>query len=206
MTAPIRIRNLQATTSLYGLYSPHSSLHILHNHLIPQASLILPDFSPRAIEITQELQQLRPLYSPPSRVQPRKVQHLLQRRQFREIPQRHRDTNRPSIVVQIIDACPAGSALNYCKTDINLDERCGQGNSLDIDFSGYLGLTGRAYDPVSCCHSPPFLLVFYSYCELPNLISLLPECRLNSRGADNGSQSNLNHTPFLPMFPLDRSC
>jgi len=58
-----------------------------------------------------------------------------------------------TIVVQIVDACPAGSALNYCKVKENppipADERCGAGNSLDIDYSAYKDLTGTDYTSVS---------------------------------------------------------
>ena len=57
------------------------------------------------------------------------------------------------IVVQIVDACPAGSALNYCKAKANppipADERCGQGNALDIDYSAYKDLTGTDYSSAS---------------------------------------------------------
>ena len=57
-----------------------------------------------------------------------------------------------SVVVQIVDACPAGSALNYCKVKANppipADERCGAGNTLDIDYSAYKDLTGTDYQSV----------------------------------------------------------
>lgn len=48
-----------------------------------------------------------------------------------------------SVIVEIVDACPAGNAQNYCKTEVPLDERCGsnQTNSLDIDVSAYKELT-----------------------------------------------------------------
>ncbi|KAM0794982.1 hypothetical protein BDR22DRAFT_627525 [Usnea florida] len=48
-----------------------------------------------------------------------------------------------TVIVQIIDACPAGNAQNYCKTKVPPDERCGsnQTNSLDIDVGAYRNLT-----------------------------------------------------------------
>ena len=48
-----------------------------------------------------------------------------------------------SVVVEIVDACPAGNAQNYCKTDVPPEERCSsnQTNSLDIDISAYKELT-----------------------------------------------------------------
>lgn len=56
-----------------------------------------------------------------------------------------------SIIVQIIDACPAASAYNFCKTDMPLNQRCGDSgtNQLDIDVSAYMTLTGQAYGGVS---------------------------------------------------------
>ena len=53
------------------------------------------------------------------------------------------DTVYGSVVVEIVDACPAGHALNYCKTDVPRDERCGSNrtNSLDIDVHAYNKLT-----------------------------------------------------------------
>lgn len=61
-----------------------------------------------------------------------------------------------SVIVEIVDACPAGNAQNYCKTDVPADERCGsdQINSLDIDFRAYQNLTagmdgGMQWDAVS---------------------------------------------------------
>ncbi|CAF9909628.1 MAG: hypothetical protein HETSPECPRED_009480 [Heterodermia speciosa] len=53
-----------------------------------------------------------------------------------------------SITVQIIDACPAGSAWNYCKpASIDARTRCGSygTNELDIDEGAYAQLAGRAY-------------------------------------------------------------
>ena len=56
-----------------------------------------------------------------------------------------------SVVVQIIDSCPAESAYNFCKTDVPAQERCGDSgtNSLDIDQSAYQALTGTAFGSVS---------------------------------------------------------
>ena len=53
-----------------------------------------------------------------------------------------------SATVQIIDACPAGSAYNYCKTETAGNQRCGDGttNSLDIDEMAYQQLTGTGYN------------------------------------------------------------
>lgn len=52
-----------------------------------------------------------------------------------------------SITVQIIDSCPSVSAFNFCKTDVPLDQRCMSSttNSLDIDESSYMALTGQAF-------------------------------------------------------------
>ncbi|MCJ1225000.1 hypothetical protein MMC12_001647 [Toensbergia leucococca] len=52
-----------------------------------------------------------------------------------------------SVIVQIIDACPSGSAWNFCKTDVPADERCGDGgtNQLDIDQGAYAALTGTGW-------------------------------------------------------------
>ena len=49
--------------------------------------------------------------------------------------------------MELVDACPAGHALNYCKTEIPLDERCGsnQTNSLDIDVHAYRELTSGVH-------------------------------------------------------------
>ena len=55
------------------------------------------------------------------------------------------------ITVQIIDACPASSAYNYCKTNMPANQRCSDAgtNQLDIDQSAYMALTGQAYGGVS---------------------------------------------------------
>ncbi|KAL8953757.1 MAG: hypothetical protein Q9222_000439 [Ikaeria aurantiellina] len=53
-----------------------------------------------------------------------------------------------SIVVQIIDACPAENAWNYCKTDQpDKRQKCmdRNTNSLDIEVNSYTELTGVAY-------------------------------------------------------------
>lgn len=56
-----------------------------------------------------------------------------------------------SVVVQIIDSCPAAHAENFCKTDVPADQRCGAGtNTLDIDQSAYHALTGQGFGSVSC--------------------------------------------------------
>ncbi|MCJ1473893.1 hypothetical protein MMC13_002548 [Lambiella insularis] len=57
-------------------------------------------------------------------------------------------TGSASIVVQIIDSCPASSAFNFCKSDVPADERCGSSatNSLDIDIGAYQALTGAAWN------------------------------------------------------------
>lgn len=49
--------------------------------------------------------------------------------------------------VQIIDACPAGHAQNFCKTDLAANQRCQDPstNSLDIDRDAYRQLTGFDY-------------------------------------------------------------
>lgn len=50
-----------------------------------------------------------------------------------------------SIIVQIIDSCPAVNAWNFCKTKIPANERCESRdtNQLDIDRSAYKALTGQ---------------------------------------------------------------
>ena len=60
-----------------------------------------------------------------------------------------------SIVVEIVDACPATNAANYCKTDIPADQRCEAGGTdmLDIDQSAYQALTGRPFGGVSLTDS-----------------------------------------------------
>ncbi|KAI4258760.1 MAG: hypothetical protein LQ352_001069 [Teloschistes flavicans] len=44
-----------------------------------------------------------------------------------------------STKVQIIDGCPAGSAWNYCKSEVDLAQRCMSPTTeaLDIDFNAY---------------------------------------------------------------------
>lgn len=66
-----------------------------------------------------------------------------------------------SVIVEIVDACPAGSAQNYCKTDVPADERCGsnQTNSLDIDVSAYQNLTAGMNGGVVWDTSQPNLRV-----------------------------------------------
>ena len=61
-----------------------------------------------------------------------------------------------TVIVEIVDACPAGNAQNYCKTKVPADERCGsnQTNSLDVDVGAYrnlpLGMNGGVeWDAVS---------------------------------------------------------
>ena len=53
-----------------------------------------------------------------------------------------------SVIVEIVDACPAGNAQNYCKTRVPADERCGSNrtNSLDIDVRAYKNLTAGGTD------------------------------------------------------------
>ncbi|KAL8873346.1 MAG: hypothetical protein Q9174_001166 [Haloplaca sp. 1 TL-2023] len=53
-----------------------------------------------------------------------------------------------SIKVQIIDGCPAGSAWNYCKTNVDITQRCMSPTTeaLDIDFKAYSKLwPGKSY-------------------------------------------------------------
>ena len=56
-----------------------------------------------------------------------------------------------TITVQIIDVCPSTSALNFCKTNMPANQRCGDPttNQLDIDSSAYMALTGQAAGGVS---------------------------------------------------------
>ena len=67
------------------------------------------------------------------------------------------NTIHGSVIVEIVDACPAGNAFNYCKTDVPPQERCGsnQTNSLDIDVSGYRELTKDDGGFAVCCWSLP---------------------------------------------------
>lgn len=60
-----------------------------------------------------------------------------------------------SITVQIIDSCPSVSPENYCKTDMPLNQRCGDSstNQLDIDQSAYMALTGQPFGSVSTQHT-----------------------------------------------------
>ena len=55
-----------------------------------------------------------------------------------------------TITVQIIDACPATHAQNFCKTNIDPKQRCGDPgvNQLDIDTSAYQALTGAPFGSV----------------------------------------------------------
>ena len=55
-----------------------------------------------------------------------------------------------SIVVQIVDSCPAENAQNFCKTDVPVEQRCGSSsmNQLDIDQSAYVALTGVPFGSV----------------------------------------------------------
>ncbi|KAL8747628.1 MAG: hypothetical protein Q9190_000520 [Brigantiaea leucoxantha] len=50
-----------------------------------------------------------------------------------------------SITVMIIDSCPSTNAWNYCKTDVDLEEKCMSRarNSLDIERQAYQDLTGQ---------------------------------------------------------------
>ncbi|MCJ1337192.1 hypothetical protein MMC09_002474 [Bachmanniomyces sp. S44760] len=52
-----------------------------------------------------------------------------------------------SIMAQIIDACPATSAYNYCKSSIDPAQRCSSStqNNIDIDRSAYAALTGLEF-------------------------------------------------------------
>ena len=56
-----------------------------------------------------------------------------------------------SIVVTIVDACPATNAENYCKTAVAPEQRCMAAgtNMLDIDVSAYQALTGQPSGSVS---------------------------------------------------------
>jgi hypothetical protein len=51
------------------------------------------------------------------------------------------------IIANVIDACPSESAYNFCKTDVPANERCGDSstNSVDLDQSAYLPLTGQDF-------------------------------------------------------------
>lgn len=56
-----------------------------------------------------------------------------------------------TITIQIIDACPATNAWNFCKTDtLDLAQKCMDPgtNSLDIEQNAYTELTGQNYAPV----------------------------------------------------------
>ncbi|KAL8739198.1 MAG: hypothetical protein Q9181_000089 [Wetmoreana brouardii] len=56
--------------------------------------------------------------------------------------------NQKKVTVQILDACPAQTAWNYCKTTIAANQRCGDPdtNQVDIDLAAYPALTdGQTY-------------------------------------------------------------
>ncbi|KAL9597600.1 MAG: hypothetical protein Q9219_005039 [cf. Caloplaca sp. 3 TL-2023] len=61
--------------------------------------------------------------------------------------------NQKKITVQIIDACPANTAWNYCKAPgVDPDQRCADPdtNQVDIDESAYPALSnGQSYSSVS---------------------------------------------------------
>ncbi|KAL9104670.1 MAG: hypothetical protein Q9163_000413 [Psora crenata] len=54
------------------------------------------------------------------------------------------------VIVQIIDACPATHAQNYCKTEIPENQRCRASgvNALDIDNAAYQSLTGAPFGSI----------------------------------------------------------
>jgi hypothetical protein len=62
--------------------------------------------------------------------------------------------------VQIIDSCPSASAWNYCKTEVQANERCGSRstNALDIDLRAYRALTGEDKTSVSVLSLSPIFL------------------------------------------------
>ena len=62
-----------------------------------------------------------------------------------------------SITVMIIDSCPSTNAWNYCKTDVDLEEKCMSRarNSLDIERQAYQDLTGQPPGSVCTCSAPP---------------------------------------------------
>lgn len=66
-----------------------------------------------------------------------------------------------TVTVQVIDACPAGHAQNYCKTDEAANQRCQDPttNSLDIDMDAYQQLTGTAYNDVAHVSLPSLMVV-----------------------------------------------
>lgn len=51
-----------------------------------------------------------------------------------------------SIKIQIIDSCPSTNAWNFCKTDMDPEEKCMSSsiNSLDIERNAYYELTGQS--------------------------------------------------------------
>lgn len=53
------------------------------------------------------------------------------------------DTIYGSVIVEIVDACPASHAANYCQSLVPADQRCGSSetNGLDIDVKAYRELT-----------------------------------------------------------------
>lgn len=55
-----------------------------------------------------------------------------------------------NVIVQIIDACPANNAYNFCITAVPANERCGDAstNSLEIDTSAYQKLTGTVWNTI----------------------------------------------------------
>lgn len=68
-----------------------------------------------------------------------------------------------SITVQIIDACPATNAWNFCKTDQpDPRQKCMDPgtNSLDIEVMAYTELTGASYTMVN--PFPTYVLKYMS--------------------------------------------
>lgn len=61
-------------------------------------------------------------------------------------------------MVQIIDACPASSAFNFCNTEVPPNERCGDSsvNSLDIDITTYQTITGTPFRSVRLLYTLSF--------------------------------------------------
>ncbi len=74
-----------------------------------------------------------------------------------------------SIIVQIIDSCPSVSPINYCKTNMPLNQRCGDANTnqLDIDQSAYMPLTGQAFGSVSAQPSRYMEIELTIFCRAP---------------------------------------
>lgn len=102
------------------------------------------------------------------------------------------------VIVQIIDSCPAVSPSNYCKTDMPLNQRCGDAstNQLDIDQSAYMALTGQLFGSVRAmlCSDTNLLLTHYLQGPTLNILIEDSDC--------SGNTAAPSATPTSPAAEL----